>query len=87
MTYDELGRKVDELRACLTPATLEEASEELMRKGEDVGGGINALRLVKYLLSEPQMRDAQAVWAYGRLKPALRAAFVDISSFYYFEGD
>ena len=57
MTYDELGRKVDELRSSLTPSTLEDASLELMRQGEDVGGGINALRLVKHLLSEPQMQS------------------------------
>ena len=87
MEYDELGRKVAELQGRLTPATLEEASQELMRRGEDVGGGVNALRLVKHLLGEPQIRDTQAVWAYGRLKPSLRAAFEQIGSLFYFEGD
>jgi hypothetical protein len=29
----------------------------------------------------------EAVWAYDRLKPALQAAFEQIPSLYYFEGD
>jgi len=33
------------------------------------------------------MRDMEAVWAYGRLKPAFQTAFEQIPSLYYFEGD
>ena len=87
MDYDELGRKVDDLRSNLAPAVLEQTSQGLMRQGEDVGGGINALRLVKHLLGEPEMRDGQAVWAYDRLKPTFRTAFAEIESLFYFEGD
>jgi hypothetical protein len=87
MVYDELGERVNAIQAGITPAAVERASLALMEQGEDVGGGVNALRLVKHLLGEPDLRDARAVWAYDRLKPALRAAFEHIRSLYYFEGD
>jgi hypothetical protein len=87
MTYKELGQQVEALRAKLIPSFLESAVRELLRQGEDVGGGINAVRLVKHLLENPQLRDVEAVWAYDRLKPALRAALAQIPSLYYFEGD
>jgi len=85
--YKELGQQVEALGAQLTPAFVEEAVRTLLRQGEDVGGGVNAHRLVKYLLGNPQLRDVEAVWAYDRLKPVFRAAFAHIPSLYYFEGD
>ena len=85
--YKELGQQVEALRAQLTPAFVEDAVRTLLRHGEDVGGGINAHRLVKHLLGNPQLRDVEAVWAYDRLKPAFRAALEQIPSLYYFEGD
>ena len=87
MSYSDLGQQVKALQAKLTPAFLESAVRTLLRQGEDVGGGINAVRLVKHLLESPQLRDVEAVWAYDRLKPALRAALAQILSLYYFEGD
>jgi hypothetical protein len=85
--YTELEAKVDEVRARLTPATLERLCQDLLRQGEEPGGGIGALRVVKHLLGDPDMRDGQAVWAYDRLKPAFRAALEQIPSLYYFHGD
>ena len=87
MKYRELERKVEAVHAQLTPTVLENACQELMLKGEDVGGGVNALRLAKHLLENPQMKDVEAVWAYDRLKPAFRQAFEQTPSLYYFEGD
>ena len=87
MTYEELGRQVEEIRSRLTPSFAEEGVRTLMRQGEDVGGGVNAVRLVKHLLGDHWMKDVEAVWAYDRLKPAFRAAFAQIPSLYYFEGD
>ena len=87
MTYKELGGQVEEIRSRLTPPFVEGAVRTLMRQGEDVGGGVNAVRLVKHLLGDLQMRDMEAVWAYDRLKPAFRAVFAQIPSLYYFEGD
>jgi hypothetical protein len=87
VTYKELGRQVEEVRSRLTPPFVEEAVRTLMRQGEDVGGGVNAVRLVKHLLGDPRTKDVEAVWAYDRLKPAFRAAFAQIPSLYYFEGD
>ena len=83
----DLRQKVKEVESRATPATLEEAVETLLREGEDPGGGINADRLVKFLLDDPHMDDEDVVWAYDRLKPAFRAAFEENPSFYYFEGD
>jgi hypothetical protein len=87
MTYKDLGRQVEVLQKKLTPAFVESAVRALLREGEDVGGGINAVRLVKHLLENPQLRDVEAVWAYDRLKPALRAALAQVPALYYFEGD
>jgi len=87
MTYKELRQQVEDIKSQLTPAFVEEAVQTLMRQGEDVGGGVNALRLVKHLLGDPQMRDTEAVWAYDRLKPTFRDMFEQIPSLYYFEGD
>jgi len=87
MGYEDLRQQIEEIQPRLTPTFVEEAVHALMRQGEDVGGGVNALRLVKHLLSGPQLRDVEAVWAYDRLKPAFRTAFEQIPSLYYFEGD
>lgn len=87
MSYNELRQRIESLGPQLTPAFVEQAVQALLRQGEDVGGGVNALRLVKHLLGGSQMRDAEAVWAYDRLKPAFRRVFEQIPSLYYFEGD
>ena len=87
MSYKELRQRVEEIQPRLTPAFVENVVQALLRQGEDVGGGVNAIRLVKHLLEEPQMRDVEAVWAYEQLKPAFRQAFERIPSLYYFEGD
>ena len=87
MSYKGMEQKIEVLQLQLTPAFIENAVQTLLSQGEDVGGGVNALRLVKHLLGIPQMRDAEAVWAYDRLKPAFRRIFQQISSLYYFEGD
>ena len=60
---------------------------ELLRQGEDVGGGVNAFRLIKHWLGALAEDDAQVRWAYERLKPALGAALEQVPSLYYFEGD
>lgn len=87
MKHKELGRQVEALQAELTPSFIERAVHTLLREGEDVGGGINATRLVKHLLGKPQVRDVEVTWAYDRLKPALRVALARVPSLYYFEGD
>ncbi|MFO7743701.1 MAG: hypothetical protein R6X31_15490 [Anaerolineae bacterium] len=87
MTHKELEQRVEEVESRATPAYLEEAVQTLLREGEDVGGGINADRLVRFLLGNPHPTDDEVVWAYDRLKPAFRAAFEDIPSLFYFEGD
>lgn len=85
--YQDLAQQVEALQSRLTPAFVEDAVHTLLCEGEDIGGGVNAIRLVRYLLSAPQMGDAEATWAYDRLKPVLRAALAQIPSLYYFEGD
>jgi hypothetical protein len=83
----DLRQKVENVESRVTPATLEEAVETLLRQGEDPGGGVNADRLVKFLLDDPHMEDEDVVRAYDRLKPAFRAAFEELPSLFYFEGD
>jgi hypothetical protein len=85
--YKALREKVESLKPLLTPAFVEEAVRSLMRQGEDVGGGVNAMRLVKHWLGESPLRDVEIVWVYDHLKPALRAALAQVPSLDYFEGD
>ena len=87
VTYKELKRQVEAVQSRLTPAFVEGAVNTLLRQGEDVGGGVNAFRLVKHLLGNPPLRDVEVTWAYDRLKPAFRITFEQIPSLYYFEGD
>lgn len=87
MPYKELREQVESLKPRLTPAFVDEAVRSLMRQGEDVGGGVNAMRLVKHWLGDSPLQDVELVWAYEVLKPAFRAALEQIPSLYYFEGD
>ena len=87
MPYKELRERVESLKPRLTPVFVEEAVRSLMREGEDVGGGVNAIRLGKHWFGESPLRDVELVWVYDHLKPALRAALAQVPSLYYFEGD
>ncbi len=87
MGYKELRQQVEALNCQLTPSFVEDVVGALLRQGEDVGGGVNAFRLVTCLLGDPPLRDVEVTWAYDRLKPALRSTFEQIPSLYYFEGD
>ena len=69
-----LEHKVVSLQPRLSPAFVEGQVRELLRQGEDIGGGINAFRLTRHLLGDPRASDEQVTWAYERLKPALGAA-------------
>jgi hypothetical protein len=85
--YRDLREQVESLKPRLTPTFIEEAVRALMRQGEDVGGGVNAMRLAKHLLGNPPLSDVEASWAYQRLKQTLRAAVEQVPSLYFFVGD
>ena len=87
MEEKTLQERVQGAESRATPGGLERAARELLREGEDAGGGINADRLVRFLLDDPSLPDEAVAWAYDRLKPAFRAAFEENSSWFYFEGD
>jgi hypothetical protein len=87
MTHQDSEQQVAQLRSGLTPAAIEKAVQALLRQGEDIGGGINAIRLVRHLLSDVDMDDVETAWAYDQLKPVLVSIFDQIPSLYYFEGD
>ena len=84
---EKLHEAVESLAARMTSDFVEGQVRELLRQGQDVGGGINALRLIKHLLGNVGESDERARWAYDRLKPALGAALEGIPTLYYFEGD
>ena len=84
---EDVKQRVESLQSRLTPGFVQAQVGELLRRGEDVGGGINAFRLIKHLLGNLARRDEQVTWAYERLKPALRLALEQIPSLYFFEGD
>ena len=87
VAYQELRLQIQDLIPRLTTTYINEELRALLRQGEDVGGGVNALRFVRHVLGRPNLRDAEASWAYDRLKPALRTVFNQIPSLYYYEGD
>jgi hypothetical protein len=87
MADRELERQVERLQSVMTPAFIKQAVETLVHQGEDIGGGVNAIRLVRHLLGDPGLGDVEATWAYDRLKPAFATIFDQIPSLYYFEGD
>ena len=87
MEFPALKRRVEALQSRLTPDFVRDQVDELLRQGEDIGGGINAIRLIKHLVGDLARRDVEINWAYNRLKPALRAALEEIPSLYFFEGD
>jgi hypothetical protein len=87
MSFEVLRERVASLQQELAPDSVEAVVRTLLRQGEDVGGGVNAMRLVRYWLGGVARNDAELSWAYMRLKPALRAALEDVPDLYYFEGD
>jgi hypothetical protein len=78
---------MEAVRASLTAESLRSVCDELIAQGEDVAGGVNAFRIVRRLLGEPALSDAETGFAYDRLKPAFRQEFDEIPSLVYFEGD
>jgi len=84
---DSLDNALESLQPKLTPDFVEAQVRTLLRQGEDVGGGINAIRLIRHWLGSLVESDVQATRAYERLKPALDAALDEIPSLVYFEGD
>jgi hypothetical protein len=87
MDVGQLEATVESLRLRLTPGFVLAQVDELLGQGEDVGGGVNAFRLMRHLLGEAAESDEQVTWAYERLKSALGAALEQVPSLYYFEGD
>ena len=87
MNPEELQPLLDSLSDRLTPAFVGAQVHELLRQGEDIGGGVNAFRLMKHLLAGLAGDDQQVMWVYERLKPRLAAALKEVPSLYFFHGD
>jgi len=68
----------------LTPDYVRAQVEALLDQGEDLGGGVNAFRLMRHLLGGAARSDEQVMWAYERLKPTLGDALEQVPSLYYF---
>ena len=83
----DLEERIETTRVQLTPPFVEAQVRTLLRQGEDVGGGINAARLVRHLLGGGPWDDVAVAQAYARLKPALGTALEQIPTLYFFEGD
>ena len=87
MNAQDLEPTVQLLQDRMTPDYVRSQVRELLRHGEDVGGGVNAFRLIKHMMGDVTLRDEQVTWAYERLKQALGRALEQIPSLYYFAGD
>lgn len=88
MNRAELQHAVEGLQSTLSPRQVEQGINRLLaRDGEELGGGVNAMRLVQHLLGEPLLPDADLVWAYDRVKTRLEACIAEIPTLYFFSGD
>jgi hypothetical protein len=87
MSRRELKQKIEQLAATLDVSLVEQALNELLCQGEDVGGGINAFRLICHLLGEPSLTGVEVVWAYRYLKPPMMAAVEQLPAYEFVEGD
>jgi len=85
--YKELGKEVDQFLQRLTPLYLENEILELLKTSPDMDGGIDAYRLVRYFLKNPDLDDTQTGWAYQKIRPVFINLFEQIPSLYYFTGD
>jgi hypothetical protein len=84
---ETLWQRVASLQARITPELVQAEVEALLREGEDVGGGVNAVRLIRRWVGDLARNDAHLIWAYDRLKPQLRTALEAVPSLHLFEGD
>ena len=88
MRQEELQESIERLQVDLSPDLVERSMNRLLAsEGEELGGGINAMRLVRYMLGEPELTDAQLVWAYDSVKSGLEVCLEEVPSLYYFSGD
>ncbi|MBN1583438.1 MAG: hypothetical protein JXA89_22200 [Anaerolineae bacterium] len=87
MVSPALQQRIAALVPQLTPDVVAARVHTLLRQGQDVGGGVNATRLVEHLLGAALQQETELTWAYNQLKPVLRAALDQIPSLYFFEGD
>ena len=86
-TSETLWKRAASLQARITPDFVQAEVEALLREGEDVGGGVNAVRLVRRWVGDLARSDARLMWAYDRLKLQLRTALEGVASLHFFEGD
>jgi hypothetical protein len=84
---DQLEQAVESLQSGPTPGLVEAQVGAFLRHSEDVGGRINAFRLIKHWLRTLTENDVAVRRAYDRPKSALNAALAQVPSLYYFEGD
>ena len=87
VSHRELKQRIERLAATIDAALVEQALRELLRQGEDVGGGINAFRLIRHLLGGLPLTDVEITWAYRYLKPPVKAAIEQLPDYVFFEGD
>jgi hypothetical protein len=85
--YKELGETVEQFLRELTPQFLEDEIWVLLRKSPGRDGGVDAYRLVRHFLGQPDLNDIQTGWAYQRIRPVFEELIEHIPSLYYFSGD
>jgi hypothetical protein len=83
----DFEHEVDALLRKLTPEFLEGETWKLLRNFPDMDGGIDAFRLVRHLLDQPDLNDIQTGWAYQKIRPVFNTLFEHIPSLYFFTGD
>ena len=82
----ELEQWVASIRCRLTPAYVQAEVQDLLRRGQDVGGGVNVARLIRRWIGE-RATDVEVTRVYAQLKSALAEALDAIPSLVFFEGD
>jgi hypothetical protein len=84
---ETLWQRVASLQSRITPDFVRAEVETLLGEGQDVGGGVNAVRLIRRWVGDLARSDTRLMWACDRLEPQLRTALEDVPSLHFFEGD
>jgi hypothetical protein len=78
---------IEKLTQQLTAQQVDLAFKQLLKQGEDPGGGIGGFRFLKHLMADPSLTEDDVVQIYMNVKTTLKRVLSDIPTIYYFEAD
>ena len=90
LTREELKQRILPVASTVDASVVKKALQELEQQGANAGGGVDAYRLVRRLLSclleNPSLTDTEVTWGYPYLRPAVVAAVNELPWYELVEG-